>query len=98
VAQRRFQVRGEVDLATADALEARLRVLAVVTADDVILDCRDLTFIDSIGIGVFVRFHRNLDAQGRELRVVNMSEHVRRPFDILGLTERLGIDALDWVT
>jgi len=98
VAQRRFQVRGEVDLATADALEARLRVLAVVTAADVILDCRDLTFIDSIGIGVFVRFHRNLDAQGRELRVVNMSEHVRRPFDILGLTERLGIDALDWAT
>ena len=94
--QRRFQVRGEVDLATADALEAKLRVLAVVTADDVILDCRDLTFIDSMGIGVFERFHRNLEAQDRQLRVVNMNEHVRRPFDVLGLTERFGIEELDW--
>jgi hypothetical protein len=33
--------------------------------------------------------------QGRECRIEGMTNHARRPFDVLGLTERLGIGELD---
>jgi anti-sigma B factor antagonist len=91
----RFRVRGEVDIATAAAVRRKLMVLAAVTADDVVIDCTDLEFVDSSGIGVFAYFQRVLAVEGRELRLINMSDRVRRPFDILGLTEALGIEMLD---
>jgi len=87
----RFSVAGEVDLATAAELLAKLIVVATVTTDDLVLDCSDLEFIDSMGVSVFERIKRMLEADNRRLRVVGMNGRARRPFEILGLTERLGI-------
>ena len=92
MAERHFQVAGVVDLATGAELQAKLMVLATVTTDDLVLDCADLEFIDSTGIGVFMHIRQLLEVHGRELRIVNMSDRVRRPFDLLGLTDVLGIE------
>ena len=91
MAEHRFVVAGDVDLATGAELQAKLMVLATVTTDDLVLDCADLEFIDSIGIGVFVHIRQLLEAQDRRLRIENMNDRVRRPFDVLGLTELFGI-------
>src|SRR4051812_39035887 len=87
--ERRFPVSGEIDLATSTELQERLLVLVSLTTDDLVLDCVDLTFIDSVGISVFVYTQRLLEVQGRTLRVVNLNGTARKPFDILGLTEML---------
>lgn len=93
--ERRFAVQGAVDLATAHELQTKLLVLLDATDDDLLLDCSGLTFIDSSGIAVFVHVQKALEVQGRGFRVANMSERVRRPFDMLGLTEVLGIGELE---
>ena len=93
--EHRFPLAGDVDLATAAELQAKLMVFATVTTDDLVLDCAELEFIDSTGISVVAHVHQLLNRQDRRLRIVGMSDRVRRPFDVLGQTERLGIGELD---
>ena len=89
MAERRYHVSGDIDLENAPDLQAKLLVLVNATNDDLVLDCTDLEFIDSMGIGVFMHTQRLLEVQERRLRVENLHGMVRRAFDILGLVETL---------
>ena len=53
---RQFVVRGELDLATAPQLEEAL-VSAIEAGDEVVLDLRELEFMDSSGVRVLVVAH-----------------------------------------
>ena len=66
MAVRRFPLRGDVDLSTVADLQIKLDVLISATDDDIVLDCAELTFIDSTGIGMFVHVQRALEVQGRK--------------------------------
>jgi anti-sigma B factor antagonist len=87
VAERRYCVRGEIDLANATELQDELMVLVHATDDDVVVDCTHLTFIDSTGIAALVYVQRLLDIQGRWLRIENLSGSPRRSFEVLGLAD-----------
>jgi len=91
MAERRYPVRGEVDLARASELQDELLGVINSTTDDLVLDCDGLEFVDSTGIAVFVHTQRVLELQDRRLRVVNLNGMARRAFDLLGLGEVLAI-------
>jgi anti-sigma B factor antagonist len=87
--ERRFPVSGDIDLSNCEELQDKLLVLVNATTDDVVLECADLKFIDSTGVGVFMHTQRLLEVHGRTLRVENLNGMARRAFDVLGLTELL---------
>ena len=87
MAERRFPVSGDIDMANAQALQNKLLVLVNATNDDLVLDCTDLAFIDSMGVSVVMHVQRLLEIQGRGFRLENLHGTARRPFDVLGLTE-----------
>jgi anti-anti-sigma factor len=60
--RRLFVVRGELDLATAPQLEESL-VGAVEAGDEVVLDLRELEFMDSSGVRVLVVAHTRADGR-----------------------------------
>jgi len=91
MAERRYPVRGEVDLARAREFQDELLGVVNSTTDDLVLDCDGLEFVDSTGIAVFVHTQRVLELQGRRLRVVNLTGMARRAFELLGLREVLSI-------
>ena len=95
MAERRFPVNGDVDLAVVQELQDELLVLVNTTNDDLVLDCTNLEFIDSTGIGVFIFTQRLLEVRGRRLRVENMSARCRRPFEILGFSDLLELPAAE---
>jgi anti-anti-sigma factor len=95
MAVRRFPLSGEVDLPTVPDLQTKLDVLVQATDDDLVIDCSALQFIDSTGIGMVVYAHQALEVLGRRCSIENLGGRARRPFDVLGLTERLGIGELD---
>jgi anti-sigma B factor antagonist len=83
----------EIDLANAADVEADLQ-RAVDTSDaDLLVDCHQLTFIDTSGTYVLERTRKRLQEQGRDLRIVHTRRSVRRVFEILGLVEDLRVDA-----
>jgi anti-sigma B factor antagonist len=97
MAERRYPVQGDIDLATSTGLQAKLLVLVNNTNDDVVVDCRELEFIDSTGIAVLVHTQRLLEINGRALRMEHVNGVPRRAIELLGLDEVLGIDEIESV-
>jgi|1186.fasta_scaffold513909_2 anti-sigma B factor antagonist len=58
---------GELDLATATRLESALDRL---TAEDLVLDLRPLTYLDSTGVRLLLRHDAAARSSGRRMRVI----------------------------
>jgi anti-sigma B factor antagonist len=83
------RLRGELDLATAPALQAELVEYARrLPGAALVLDCRDLTFIDSSGLQMLVEVGA---AASKSIRLVNVAPPIRRVFKITGLAPRFGL-------
>jgi anti-sigma B factor antagonist len=78
---------GEIDLANADELEARLDALVTSTTGDLRVDCNDLEFIDSSGLAALVRARRQLMETGRALVIVRARPALRQVLEVLALDE-----------
>ena len=84
---------GELDLATASLLEAQLHELRTAGFDDVVLDLRELTFIDSSGIRVIVAEHRFAQTTGLGFSLRSGPPAVQRALEVCGLLGLLDIEA-----
>jgi anti-sigma B factor antagonist len=82
--------RGEIDLATAPQLEARLRELREAGFDRLVLDLREVTFMDSTGLRVILAWDEEARRDGMELRLMPGPPAVQRVFEVTGVLHRLG--------
>jgi anti-sigma B factor antagonist len=90
--ERRFFLRGEIDISTAPELRLRLEPLLVASDDDVVIDCCGVSFIDSSGVAILMSALRTLESQGRRLRVTNADRTVEQILELLGLAEPLHVN------
>lgn len=73
---------GDIDIATVDELRARLAE----APDPVVLDLREVTFIDTSGLRLVLERHA---ASGGGISLVAGPPPVQRLFDIAGVADRL---------
>jgi anti-anti-sigma factor len=81
---REIHLDGELALAVADRLTEALD--AASGQDRIVIGLERCTFIDSTGIAIIVKAHRELARQGRALTVYGASDQVLRILSITGLT------------
>lgn len=82
---------GELDIATAPILEASFdAVYGDDSAEMIVLDLTELSFIDSMGIHLLLRMHAACKDDDR-LRIVGGSRAVVRVLDVSGVHDRLPI-------
>lgn len=84
-------IRGELDLATAPRLEAELEQLGGDDAERVVVDLRELLFLDSTGLEAIVKFHRRASAEGVDVTVVRGPRAVERLFAVMQLDRTLNL-------
>ncbi len=84
-------IAGELDLVSAPRLRNAIAALRGDEIDDVIVDLAELSYIDSVGIGLLVASRRRLDSEGRTFTVRNPAPQVLRLLEITGLVEYLGL-------
>ena len=82
-------VIGELDLASGPELEAELDQLSGPDTQLVVIDLRQLDFMDSTGLSILVRAHQRLAGEGCEVGLVRGSQQVQRLLDLTGVAERL---------
>ena len=82
---------GEIDLATAPELEACLDALFESGTRRIIIDLRDVTFIDSTGLRALLRARGRLEVTRGILVVVCENASIRRVFDVAGLVDLLHV-------
>jgi len=75
---------GEIDLAAAPSVRASLAAIVQdELARDVVIDLRDVTFMDSTGVGALLSAYRHLKLQQRTLVLAQPQPIVAR---VLGIT------------
>ena len=82
---------GELDLLGAPLLEEQIAKAEAETAGLVVLDLRELQFVDSAGLRVILAAHERARREGREFALTQGSEQVQRLFTIAGVSEHLRI-------
>jgi anti-sigma B factor antagonist len=92
MAERRFFLRGEIDISIASEVRQRLEPILVASDEDVVIDCCGLSFIDSSGVAVLTTALSSLESQGRRLRVTNADRTVEQILELLGLAEALHVN------
>ena len=80
---------GELDLATAGAVQAELERAEAGDARALVLDLSGLTFMDSSGVRVVVTAHARSRADAGRLELVRGPAAVQRVFEICGVAELL---------
>jgi stage II sporulation protein AA (anti-sigma F factor antagonist) len=78
---------GELDLAQADTFPESAAA-QLNGAADVVLDCSQLTFLDSSGIRAIFQL---ASKAGRPVVIRNPTEIVRRVFDVAGIDGQMGV-------
>ena len=88
-----LSVRGEIDVASAPRFQASVTDLLAWSSDTLIVDMSEVTFIDSIGLGVLIDAEKRSRAANKSLRLVVTQPPVRRLLELTGLDEVLSVVA-----
>ena len=87
----RIVLTGELDISTAPRVEDELRRVEEGRPAVILLDLRELEFMDSTGLRVIVSADGRAREEDRVLRLVRGPEAVQRIFRVTRLDERLEI-------
>ncbi len=75
---------GELDAHTASHLEDSLKSLIHKDHPNIIVNCRELDYIASAGLGVFMAYIEDVRGNGGDIKLTNMNKKVYNVFDLLG--------------
>jgi len=84
-----ISVSGELDLASSAGLDEELQRLIESDVEQVILDLRELEFMDSTGLSTLVKAHQRAEEAGRRFGLVRGPQQVQRLLSLTGVEERL---------
>lgn len=83
---------GEIDVYTAPELKEAILPLISKDGNFVQVDLKDVTYMDSTGLGVFVNAFKSSKDSNSKLQLVNLQDRVYRLFKITGLHEIMDIN------
>jgi len=79
-----LDISGELDAHTASQLENSLKSLIDQEQYCIIVNCGQLDYIASAGLGVFMAYIEDVRGLGGDIKLTNMNDRVYNVFDLLG--------------
>jgi anti-sigma B factor antagonist len=79
-----IDLKGYLDAHTAPDLENAFQKLLTDKKYNIVVNCKDLTYISSAGLGVFMAFIEDVRKNSGDIKLTNMSPKVYNVFDLLG--------------
>ena len=79
-----LDLQGELDAHTASQLEDVLKNLINSNKSNIIVNFKDLDYIASAGLGVFMAYIEDVRSIGGDIKLTNMNDKVYNVFDLLG--------------
>lgn len=77
-------IKGYLDAHTAPVLEKEIQTLVDKGKYKILVNFKDLVYISSAGLGVFMGFIENIREHGGDIKLSNMNSKIFRVFDLLG--------------
>ena len=77
-------IKGYLDAHTAQTLEQEFQQLMDEKKYNIVVNFKDLNYISSAGLGVFMGFIEDVRKNGGDIKLTNMKPKIYRVFDLLG--------------
>lgn len=78
-------LKGEVDISNASQLRSELKTMLEEKTASVTMDIKDLSYIDSTGLGVMIGAYTRMKEQGVSMKMVNPAKNVEKLLKITSL-------------
>jgi anti-sigma B factor antagonist len=79
-----IELKGYLDAHTAPDLETAFQKLITENKFNIVVNCRDLSYISSAGLGVFMAYVEDVRKNKGDIKLTNMTPKVYNVFDLLG--------------
>ena len=84
-------VDGDVDASSSIKLDEAIGKAIQEGQQNILIDCKNLNYISSAGLGVFMSYIEELKAKNIRMVLFGLSERVENVFKVLGLDQLLNI-------
>jgi len=79
-----LSLHGYLDASTSNILDQEIQKTLADAIHKIIIDCTDLTYISSAGLGIFMKHIDTIRKQGGDIVFCSMQKSVYTVFDLLG--------------
>ena len=86
-----IRLTGSLDMYSFHRLEAQLNTYFQQGQCAVLLDCRELDYIGSAGLGALIGFAKLAREQGGDLKLLTVPERIFKVIELLGFTKVLQV-------
>ncbi len=86
-----IKISGDIDASSSIYLDEAISAALEQNHHRIIMDCQDLNYISSAGLGVFMSYLEEFSAQKVSLALFGLNPKVHNVFQILGLDQLLKI-------
>lgn len=83
---------GEVDASYAEEMKNSLTNMINEKPTDILLDCAQLTYLDSSGLGALVNVLKQAKEDGHSVTITNLKPHIAKIFTITKLDTLFSIE------
>jgi anti-sigma B factor antagonist len=86
-----IRLTGSLDMYSFPRLETQINTLFQQNQFAVLLDCRDLDYIGSAGLGALIGFAKQAREKGGDVKLLNVPERIFKIIELLGFTKVLQV-------
>ena len=86
-----IRLTGSLDMYSFPRLETQISTLFQQNQYAVLLDCRDLDYIGSAGLGALIGFAKQAREKGGDVKLLNVPERIFKIIELLGFTKVLQV-------
>lgn len=89
----RVVLSGEIDIYTSQSFKNEMNEVVNSCTGDVYMDCKELSYIDSTGLGILVGALKQIQKENNNIYLCNLKENIKKLFTITGLDKLFKIEA-----
>lgn len=83
---------GEIDIYTSQTFKTELSEVINSCKGDIFIDCKELSYIDSTGLGILVGALKEIRKDNNDIYICNLKENIKKLFIITGLDKLFKIE------
>lgn len=80
-----IELIGDVDIQSSSSLKEEINLMLNEVETDLIIDCTDLSYIDSTGLGVLIGVLKRVKNVQKEITIINAQSNIKKLLNITGL-------------
>lgn len=81
------EIKGDLDIYAEDEFRDFIELELENIDKNLVIDIKDLDYLDSTGLGLFMKIYKKVNEEGKSVKIINPKENILKLFKITDLTE-----------